>query len=656
MPIRPRRQPRARLTIALLLPLLLLPILCHGPRFWGHAPATAAVSQTEPAKSGKKHPAQAAIEEAKSLLDGHEETAAMAMLKNVMATYPRSEYLDDAYLLMGAALVAKKEYAEAVTYLELLLTELPESDLAGRARLLLGTAHAKSGNLDQALSVLAAARSLAPDADTQREALQLMGDIQTRKADPLRAIQAWLDELLLAPEEQRAEIRERIRTLVTEKMDRKALVRLKDAYPTEFPGDLALLRLVDLYTARGEDHLAERTLRLFLNRFPTHAHAQSASDRLQSFQTRLKTSSQVLVAVLPLSGRLSQFGTESLYGIRLALEKGKESLGLPSVGLVIKDGEADRIALRSELAETIAEYGPLAVIGPLLSRNLQAVAGLAEDTETPFITPGATLPDVRRLGSYVFSTALTYPSQAHRLADYAMTRLNHRRFCILHPDTTYGQELSRLFSQAVRERGGEIIAVESYKDTDTDFGPQIKRLKAEDLKRGGTTTTKQTNKGLTRVLYTPGFDAIFLPGDYAKIALIAPQLAFYDVSVTLLGGNGWNSPDLLRLGERTIEGGIFVDGFFLDSPTPTIQDFVEQYRLRYQSDPTLFAAQAYDATRLVLEAIRKGATSGKEVREQLANLQDLPALSGPAAFGPGGTLNRKVFVIQIKQGKFVQLE
>jgi len=338
------------------------------------------------------------------------------------------------------------------------------------------------------------------------------------------------------------------------------------------------------------------------------------------------------------------------------LEKGKDSLGLTSIGLVIKDMEPDKALMLSDLYDMVADHKPLAVIGPLLSRNLPMVAELADKLETPFITPSATMPNVRRLGTYLFSTALTYSQQAYRLADYASSRLGHRRFCILHPDTTYGRELARLFSQEIRQRGGEIIAVESYKDTDTDFGPQIRRLKAEDLKRDGTSTTTQTTKGVNRIEYTPGFDAIFLPGNSAQAALIAPQLLFYDIKVPLLGSNGWNQPDLLRLADRSIEGATFVDGFFLDSPDPNVQEFTERYQRRFQSNPSLFAAQAYDATRLVLEAVRKGATSGEEVRDQLMKLHDLPTLGGPTGFDPGGTLERRVFVIQVKKGKLVQLE
>jgi len=620
------------------------------------SPGTIAFAQTEPPSAQSERAAQIMVEQAQALIETHQYDAAAAALKTFLAGYPNSRYVDAAHLLLATALLNNKQATEAIVVLDQLMADHPASPLIGRARLLLATAHADLGNPDQALATLAEARSLEDSVEIKRDALKLSGDILITKGDYPHAIQSWLDELNLAPDNERPDVRTRIRSLIQDKMDRKALHRLRDTYPTSFPGDLALIRLIELYAAKGEDHQAERNLRIFLNRFPAHDYAQTAAETLKSLKSRLKASQYVIVAMIPTSGRHSPFGAEVYNGIKLALEKGKETLGLTSVGLIVIDSETDKGLLRFQLAEAIAEYKPLAVIGPLFSKDLPLIAELAEKTETPFLTPTAALADVRRLGTYLFNTSASFFQQAHRLADYAVQYLGYTRFGILHPDTAYGQELARLFAQEARQFGGEIIAVESYKETDTDFGLPIKRLKLEDLKRHGRTRTVPMSKGGVRVVYEPGFDAVFLPGRSSQIGLLTSQLLFYDVKVGFLGNSTWNAPDLLRSADRTIEGDVFVDGFFADSPDPTVHDFVVRYRLRHQVDPTSFAGHAYDATRLVLEAVTRGATSGRAIRDQLMRSPDLPALSGPAAFGPNGTLDRKLFVIEVKKGKFVQVD
>lgn len=612
--------------------------------------------QTTSPSPQSERAAQIMIEQAQALIETHQYDAAVSALKSFLAGYPNSRHVDQAYLLLATALLDNKQAAEAMFYLEQLMADFPASPYIGRARVLLATAHADLGNPDQALATLAEARSLTDSTDIKRDALKLSGEILITKGDYLRAIQSWLDELNLTPENERSDVRLRIQTLIQDRMDRKALLRLRDAYPTTFPGDLALIRLIELFTTRGEHHQAERNLYLFLNRFPNHEYAQTASDTLKSFKARLKSSQHVIGVMVPTSGRHSPFGTEVLNGIRLALEKGRETLGLTSVEYFVVDSEAERSLLKQDLLSKMSEYKPLAVIGPLFSRDLPLAAELADRTETPFITPTAALADVHRLSPYLFNTATSAQQQARRLAEYAFQFLGYTRFCILYPDTAYGQELARLFAQEVRQHGGEIIAVESYKETDTDFGAQIRRLKAEDLKRYGLAKTVPMSKGGTRVVYKPGFDAVFLPGRSSQVGLLTSQLLFYDVKVGFLGNSTWNGPDLLRYADRTIEGDVFVDGFFADSPNPTIHDFVVRYRLRHQRDPTSFAANAYDAARFVLDAVAHGATAGQAVRDHLQRSPDLPALSGPAAFGPNGTLDRRLFVIEVKKGKLVQVD
>ena len=629
------------------------------------APKTPAAPRANQAKP-PANTAQSALDQAKRLIDAEQPEAAAVMLRRFIESGPAPDLLDDAYLLMAAAMYGMKEHAETVRYVNQLLGEFPTSDLVDRAKLLLAKSHARAGNLDLALPLLSEVRSLSADPAIKRDALRLTGEFQAQKKDFLRAIQAWLDELPLDAGDQAHETEGQIRELVNDKLDAQALVRVRDAYPKTFPGDLASIKLIELHTAAGEDHLVERDLRLFLSRFPNHSYAAKAADLQTTVRTKFKSHPYSIAAIFPMSGKLAPFGTEVLNGIQLALERQKDGSETPSIGLIVKDTEADRAAFLDELSDVLSDDRPLAVIGPLLSKNLPVMAEMAERTRIPLITPSATVPNLRRFGSYVFSTALTYGHQAKRVADYAVKDQHFKRFAILYPDTAYGRDLARLFAQEIRQQDGELILSEPYKEGDTDFRAVIGKLKAEDLKKYGVevqvdndpakTGIRRGGKKGKRLLYSPGFDAVFIPGRSLDVGLLAAQLAFYDIAVPLLGANGWNTQDFARVADRSVEGSVFVDGFFADSTSPVVQEFVERYRKRFQATPSLFAAQGYDAARLAVEAIRRGATSGEAVRDYLMMQHDLPTLSGPSGFNPDGTLNRHVFLIQVKQGKFVPLD
>lgn len=629
------------------------------------APKTPAPSRPAPAKSPAAT-AQSALDQAKRLIDAEQPEAAAVMLRRFIESGPAPDLLDDAYLLMAAAMFGMKEQAETIRYVNQLLGEFPNSELVDRAKLLLAKTHARAGNLDLALPLLSEIRSLSTDPTVKRDALKLTGEFQVQKKDFLRAIQAWLDELPLDTGDQAQETENQIRELVTEKLDVSTLTRVRDAYPKIFPGDLASIKLIELHTASGEDHLVERDLRLFLNRFPNHPYAAKAADLQATVRTKFKSHPYSIAAIFPLSGKLAPFGTEVLNGIQLALERLKDGGDSPSIGLIVKDTESDRAAFLDELSNVLSDDQPLAVIGPLLSKNLPVMAEMAERTHIPLITPSATVPNLRRFGTYVFSTALTYGHQAKRVAEYALKEQQFKRFAILYPDTPYGRDLARLFAQELRQQDGELIASEPYKEGDNDFRAVIGKLKAEDLKQYGVevqvdndpakTGIRQGGKKGKRLLYSPGFDAVFIPGRSLDVGLLAAQLAFYDIAVPLLGTNGWNQPDFARVADRSVEGGVFVDGFFAESSSPVVQEFVERYRKRFQATPSLFAAQGYDAARLTVEAIRRGATTGEAIRDYLMMQHDLPTLSGPSGFNPDGTLNRHVVLIQVKQGKFVPLD
>ncbi len=604
------------------------------------------------------------LSQAKRLIDKGDAESAATVLRRFLLTSPRPEHLDDTYLLLGAALFGMKEYSEALKYLNQLQTEFPSSELSERGKIMLARTHAAMGNIDLALPLLTQLRTSTADEDTKHEALRLTAEFLVQKKEYVRAIEALLQESAAGTEEQVAETRAQIREFITEKLDKKALIRLHDLYPKSFPGDLAAVRLIELYTGRGEDHLAERQIQQFLAQFPDHPYGPKATDTLAQLKTRLKANQFFIATVLPLSGRLAPFANEVLEGIQLAVERAREQSGMPPVGLIVKDNESDRPSFLEDLSSLLNDDRPLAVIGPVLSKNLPVMAELAERTKIPLITPAATFPNVRRFGNFVFSTTLTYALQARRIAGYATGEQGYRRFCILYPDTIYGREQARLFAQEVRQHEGEIIAMESFKEGDTDFSPQIKRLKAEDLKKYGLAVPydpsrpagKPIGKTDKRILYTPGFDAIFIPSRASEIGLLAAQLAFHDVKVPLLGTNGWNSPDFLRTADRTVDGAVFVDGFFAESTNINVQDFVQRYQKRFQGTPTLFTMQGYDAAKLVLEAIRHGATSGEAIREFLTTQRDLPSLMGPASFGTEGTFQRPLALLQVKHGKFVQLD
>jgi branched-chain amino acid transport system substrate-binding protein len=624
-------------------------------------------AQPRPAPSKAEEEVKAQIDKASSLAEEGRADAAVEILQKVIAASPQSEHIPAAYLLLGKVLSGQKNYEEAGAYYRRLLEEYPGSDLAPQARLGLITTLLKTGQLNAALPLLFEAKGQTTDPAVKRIVLQQLEEVYLANQDYVRMVETAVEARALAPEEERRSIEQRIAEFVRSRVGEKDLRHFVDKYPRTFPSDIALLRLIELYESAGEDYKLARTARDFLTQFPLHEQAASVEAVLTAQRKRLKSMAYRIGALLPLSGALSPYGTDVLNGIRIAFDEATEAIPQLAVGLVVKDTEGAAQVLASELDDLLNEYQPIAVIGPLLSREVKAVAAAADAYEVVFVTPTATLADVQLLGQYLFNTAVNSRALVRDLAAYATGPLGWKRFCILAPRDQYGAEMTQSFAEEIHRLGGEIIAVDTYRPDDNDFGPPIKRIKEADLKRYGKMespptppqkppSTPSPKKGAKETkIYVPGFDAIFLPGEAQKVSLIAGQIRFYAAKVGLLGTNGMDTPELLHFDTRAVEEAIFADSFFVDSPDPAVRNFVEQYRKRFQQPPTAFAAQAYEATKLVLDGILKGATTGRALRESIKNVKNAPGLVGPLTMNPAGYLERRYVLIQVKNGRLVPL-
>ena len=646
--------PACRLTLALValaLPILTPCVILAQPSSPGK---TIAPTPIQPRVSPATPRQKAQLDNGKSLLEAGKAQDAVDQFQKLIETSPDSAIAPEAYLLLGQALSGMQKWEEANAYFRRLLEEAPASEFVTQARVGLATGLLKTGQLDAALPLLRQAYIEASSPGLKLGILRRLEEAYLMKPDYPRAIEAALDSRPLVPPEEARVIEDRVRLLLYSKLGEPDLRRVADRFPKGFPGDLAMLRLLEQYSASSDDYKVTHTAREFFKRFPQHEQIATVTSFLTAQRKKLKTNDVLLGALLPLSGPLSPYGTQVLNGIKIGLEHGFEFASRPVIGLVTKDTENDQKQLMLELDDLLEDYRPVAVIGPLLTRDLKLVAPTMDARDIVFFTPTATFSEVQRLAESLFNAAVNHRELVREVAEHAVVRLGWKRVCILAPLDPYGNEMSQAFAEEIHGLGAELIANETYDAKDNDFGPAIKRIKAADLKKYGKLESIK-KKGKPAKKYIPGFDAIFLPDNVEKVALLAGQLHFHGMAVPILGTNALDSPELIRIGGRSVEGAIFADSFFVDNPNPVVRNFVDRYRARFHEAPTAFAAHAYEATQLILNAVLKGATTGKAIRESLRNVKNAPGLSGPLSMNAAGYLERRYTLIQVKGGRLTAL-
>jgi branched-chain amino acid transport system substrate-binding protein len=122
-------------------------------------------------------------------------------------------------------------------------------------------------------------------------------------------------------------------------------------------------------------------------------------------------------------------------------------------------------------------------------------------------------------------------------------------------------------------------------------------------------------------------DAIMATGYYPEAAIIVRQARELGISMPILGGDGWVG-DALKNGREALNNTFISNHYSGDNPSPVVQNFVGTYRERFGRDPDSIAALAYDAVKVLADAItRAGTTEGTRLRDAIATA-DVAGVTG----------------------------
>ena len=366
----------------------------------------------------------------------------------------------------------------------------------------------------------------------------------------------------------------------------------------------------------------------------------------------------VLGCLLPLSGPFAIYGEEVLNGIQLGMGMPGEPADGVELELIIKDTEGKEKTTLTALEEMVKDDKVVAVIGPLSSRIVMAAAGKAQELGIPLIT-FTQKQGVCEKGDMIFRNFLTPSREVKRLVDTAIEDMGLKRFGILYPDDPYGHVLMNLFWDRLDEMGGTVTAVESYDPDQTDFVNQIKKIaglyypRPEYLreKLGNMWPPEQEESEIYPEEPEPviDFDAVFIPDNFQSVAMIAPQLAYYDVlNISLLGTSLWQSPQLIEMAGDYIQDAIFTSGFFDKSEDVTVKAFVENYKDNFESVPGVLAATGYDTIRLLKYVAQdKNLLTGKVIQKALFQCPGFAGITGMLSFDSSGEVRKEPFLLTV---------
>ncbi|MCX7995382.1 MAG: ABC transporter substrate-binding protein [candidate division WOR-3 bacterium] len=317
--------------------------------------------------------------------------------------------------------------------------------------------------------------------------------------------------------------------------------------------------------------------------------------------------------VAPLTGDVKTFGESTKNGFLLAIEEANARGGIngKQIKTFIQDDKNDPTEATNAGSKLINQDGVKLIIGSVSSKCSIPLSQVCQDASAVMISPTSTNPKVtiRDDGSrkdFIFRACFIDPFQGMVAAKFALENLKAKTTAILYDvGNDYVKGLAEFYRDNFMKGGGQVLVYESYQKDDTDFSALL-------------TKVKQANP-----------DILYIPDYYNKVGLIAKQARQVGIKSILMGGDGWDSPEMLKIAGDAIVGGYFTNHYSPDDPRPEVQEWVKKYLAKYGSMPDALATLAYDATCLLLEAIKiANSDNPVKVKEALQGIKDFKSVSG----------------------------
>lgn len=342
----------------------------------------------------------------------------------------------------------------------------------------------------------------------------------------------------------------------------------------------------------------------------------------------------------PLTGANAAGGELEKEGIDLAHElyptvtiDGKEI----EVELKYVDNKSDKIESANAARNLVDDFGAHMIIGSWGSSNSIAAGPVFKEAQVPAIGTSCTNPLVTLGNEYYFRVCFIDPFQGAVMANYAVNEGGFKKVAIIQEvSNDYSVALSQIFTNKMKELTGDencITSVGNYNTGDNDFSAQLTAIKNSDAQ------------------------AIFFPGNFTESALIMKQARELGITIPFLGGDTWETPEVIEIAGDAAEGAVYSSFYDPAAPlTDRTAEFLDAYAAKYGED-TLAAgvtALGFDAYLLAIETIEKaGSVDGPTLRDTLAETKDFEGATGFVTLDENGDAVKPAVIKTIQGGQFV---
>ena len=347
---------------------------------------------------------------------------------------------------------------------------------------------------------------------------------------------------------------------------------------------------------------------------------------------------------VPMTGDIAYVGTQSKRAAEMMIADINEAGGLDvggtkyTVELFVEDNESKAESATAAATKLIVQDQVLAIIGPQSSKQAVPTGEVANENETPMISPWSTNPNTTLDRPWVFRACFLDPFQGPVVANFVTDEFDFTKAAVLYDVASdYPKGLAENFRDAWEKLhgAGSVVAFESFTTGDSDFGAQLTKIKGTDAE----------------VLFTPQY--------YNEVPLIVQQAREQGLTQIIVGSDSWGDPQTLELCGAACEGLYFSTHYAAEGATGATKAFIDRYEADYGETPGDVAALTWDALGLLFQAVQNtGGLSGdlaadrEAVKNELGKVKDFDGITGMMTFTPEGDPIKCAVIVKISGGKF----
>ena len=338
-----------------------------------------------------------------------------------------------------------------------------------------------------------------------------------------------------------------------------------------------------------------------------------------------------------LTGSEAAFGQSSHKGTQLLVEEINKAGGVlgKQIELITEDNQSKAGESATIVKKFISRDKVVAILGEVASGRSLEAAPICQTAGIPMVSPSSTNPKVTEVGDYIFRVCFIDPFQGKLLAEFATKTLKAKKAVVLSDvSAAYSVGLSTFFKEAFTAAGGTILAEQKYASKDKDFKAQLTAIKA----------------------LSP--DVICVPGYYTEVGLITKQARELGITVPIIGGDGWEAPELIQIaGAEALKNTYYSTHFSPAQDSPMARKFVEAFKAKYAGEvPDAMAALGYDSAFALVEAIKKAAsTEPSKIRDAL-KATDFVGVTGRTKLDAKRDATKPAVIITTENGAFKFLQ